>query len=113
MKGPRDSSVPFPGPEQPTAVTGALVCNPLHCNGYHCIPLRMYSIGMVWIPLVWIPIHSSLVPPTRADTVNEQDPMLPLGSRKGNPLPERVFQPAGGRQTTVRPAPCARAFGAR
>ena len=34
-----------------------------------------------------------------ADTVDEQDRMLPVGRRNGNPFPERVFRPAGGRKT--------------
>ena len=34
-----------------------------------------------------------------ADTVDEQDRMLPVGRRNGNPFPERVFRPAEGRKT--------------
>ena len=37
-----------------------------------------------------------------ADTVDEQDRMLPLGRRKGNPFPERVFRPAGGREMGLK-----------
>ena len=48
-----------------------------------------------------------------ADTVDEQDRMLPVGRRNGNPFPERVFRPAGGRQTTAQTAVCARPFAAR
>ena len=37
-----------------------------------------------------------------ADTVDEQDRMLPMGRRKGNPFPERVFRPAGGREMGLK-----------
>ena len=37
-----------------------------------------------------------------ADTVDEQDRMLPLGRRKGNPFPERVFRPARGREMGLK-----------
>ena len=34
--------------------------------------------------------------------VPEQDRVLLVGRRKGNPFPERVFRPSGGRQTTAK-----------
>ena len=37
-----------------------------------------------------------------ADTVDEQDRMLPVGRREGNPFPERVFRPAGGRNRGLK-----------
>ena len=37
-----------------------------------------------------------------ADTVDEQDRVLLVGRRKGNPFPERVFRSAGGREMGLK-----------
>ena len=65
----------------------------------------MDTIGMDSYPFIAAAAAVIVVP--------EQDRVLLVGRRKGNPSLERVFQPAGGRQTTVKPAPCARMFDAR
>ena len=65
----------------------------------------MDTIGMDSYPFIAAAAAVIVVP--------EQDRMLLLGWRKANPSLERVFQPAVARQTTVKPAPCARVFGAR
>ncbi len=66
----------------------------------------MDTIGMDSYPFIAAAAATVIVVP-------EQDRVLLVGRRKGNPPPERVFQPAGGRQTTVKPAAYARVFGAR
>ena len=66
----------------------------------------MDTIGMDSYPFIAATAAAVIVVP-------EQDRVLLVGRRKGDPPPERVFRPARGRQTTVKPAPCARAFAAR
>ena len=65
----------------------------------------MDTIGMDSYPFIAAAAAVIVVP--------EQDRVLLVGRRKGDPSLERVFRPAGGRQTTVKRAVCARAFGAR
>ena len=66
----------------------------------------MDTIGMDSYPFIAAAAAAVIVVP-------EQERVLLVGRRKGNPFPERVFRPAGGRQTTVKPAACARVFAAR
>ena len=66
----------------------------------------MDTIGMDSYPFIAAAAAAVIVVP-------EQDRVLLVGRRKGDPPPERVFRPAGGRQTTVEPAGCARPFAAR
>ena len=66
----------------------------------------MDTIGMDSYPFIAAAAAAVIVVP-------EQDRVLLLGWREANPPLERVFRPAGGRQTTVKPAPCARVFAAR
>ena len=67
----------------------------------------MDTIGMDSYPFIAAAAAAVIVVP-------EQDRVLLVGRRKGNPFPPRaVFRPAGGRQTTVKPAACARPFAAR
>ena len=66
----------------------------------------MDTIGMDSYPFIAAAVAAVIVVP-------EQDRVLLVGRQKGNPPPERVFRPAVVRQTTVKPALCARAFGAR
>ena len=47
------------------------------------------------------------------DVLTQRDRILQWGRRKGNPSSGAEFEPAGGRQTTVEWAPCARPFAAR
>ena len=56
----------------------------------------MDTIGMDSYPFIAAAAAAVIVVP-------EQDRVLLVGRRKGNPFPERVFRPAGGRQTTVKP----------
>ena len=111
MKPPRDSVVLFPDG-----------CRDGDAAGMNCI-------GMEWTPMHWIPIHSQWIgmdtirmdtnplsaggADAAADTVDEQDRMLPLGRRKGNPFPERVFRPAGGRGNGPEVPAYAQVFAAR
>ena len=66
----------------------------------------MDTIGMYSYPFIAAAVAAVIVVP-------EQERVLLVGRRKGNPFPERVFRPAGGRQTTVKLAACARPFAAR
>ena len=66
----------------------------------------MDTIGMDSYPFIAAAAAAVIVVP-------EQDRVLLVGRRKANPLAATVFRPAGGRQTTVKPAPCARPFAAR
>ena len=66
----------------------------------------MDTIGMDSYPFIAAAAAAVIVVP-------EQDRVLLVGRWKGNPSLERVFRPAGGRQTTVNEAPCAHPFAAR
>ena len=66
----------------------------------------MDTIGMDSYPFIAAAAAAVIVVP-------EQDRVLLVGRRKGNPPPRAVFRPAGGRQTTVKLAACARPFAAR
>ena len=66
----------------------------------------MDTIGMDSYPFIAAAAAAVIVVP-------EQDRVLLVGRRKGNPRPRAAFRPAGGRQTTVKPAPCAHPFAAR
>ena len=66
----------------------------------------MDTIGMDSYPFIAAAAAAVIVVP-------EQDRVLLVGRRKGNPPPRAVFRPAGGRQTTVNEATCARVFAAR
>ena len=66
----------------------------------------MDTIGMDSYPFIAAAAAAVMVVP-------EQDRVLLVGRRKGDPFPERGFGPAGGRQTTVKLAACARPFAAR
>ena len=66
----------------------------------------MDTIGMDSYPFIAAAAAAVMVVP-------EQDRVLLVGWRKDNPPPRAAFQPAGGRQTTGKPAPCARPFAAR
>ena len=66
----------------------------------------MDTIGMDSYPFIAAAVAAVIVVP-------EQDRVLLVGRRKGNSSQRAVFRPAGGRQTTVKPTPCARVFAAR
>ena len=66
----------------------------------------MDTIGMDSYPFIAAAAAAVIVVP-------EQDRVLLVARRKGDPPPERVFRPAGGRQTTAKLAPCALPFAAR
>ena len=65
----------------------------------------MDTIGMDSYPFIAAAAAVIVVP--------EQDRVLLVGCREANPSLERIFRPAGGRQTTVKTAACARPFAAR
>ena len=65
----------------------------------------MDTIGMHSYPFIAAAAAVIVVP--------EQDRVLLVGRRKGDPPPRAAFGPAVGRQTTVKPAPCAHQFDAR
>ena len=66
----------------------------------------MDTIGMDSYPFIAAAAAAVIVVP-------EQDRVLLVGRRKGNPSPRAAFGPAVGRQTTVKPALCVRMFAAR
>ena len=61
----------------------------------------MDTIGMDSYPFIAAAAAAVIVVP-------EQDRVLLVGRRKGNPPPRAAFRPAVVRQTTVKPATCAR-----
>ena len=61
----------------------------------------MDTIGMDSYPFIAAAAAAVIVVP-------EQDRVLLVGRQKGNPPPRAAFGPAVVRQTTVKPAPCAR-----
>ena len=65
----------------------------------------MDTIGMDSYPFIAAAAAVIVVP--------EQDRVLLVGRRKGDPPPRAAYGPAVVRQTTVKPAACARMFAAR